>query len=161
MTLPVSGPISLSQVNVELGLSATAQVTLGDASVRNLAGISSGAISLDSLHGKSSYTPMTITPHSDDRSYSSTSSGGTAYAYPSVSVTGGTGGYTYSWSFTSNPSSAALSNATNSQCTVSKTYVKYSNGGFGAILQCVVQDNTGHSVTVSNISAAADWSDNT
>lgn len=161
MTLPATGAISMSQLAVELGRAANAPTSLGDTAVRNLAGVASGPISLNSLHGKSSYTPMTVTPYPDDRSYSSTTSGGTAYAYPSVSVTGGTGGYTYSWSFTSNPSSAALSNATNSQCTVSKTYVKYSNGGFGAILQCVVQDNTGHSVTVSNISAAADWSDNT
>lgn len=54
MALPASGQISMSQVNVELSKSATAQVALGDAAVRALAGVPAGAISLDNLHGKSS-----------------------------------------------------------------------------------------------------------
>lgn len=53
MTLQSSGPISLSQVNVELGLASTATVSLGSTSVRGLAGVASGAISLSNLYGKS------------------------------------------------------------------------------------------------------------
>jgi hypothetical protein len=53
MTLPVSGPISLNAVNVELGLSGTTLISLGQASVRTLAGVPSGAISLNNLYGKS------------------------------------------------------------------------------------------------------------
>lgn len=52
MALP-TGTISLSQVNVELGLSGTATVSLNDVDVRDLAGVASGAISLDDLRGKS------------------------------------------------------------------------------------------------------------
>lgn len=52
MTLPV-GQISLGEVNVELGLSATAQISLNDAAVRSLAGVPSGAISMSNLQGKS------------------------------------------------------------------------------------------------------------
>lgn len=53
MTLQSSGPISLSQVNAELGLSSSASISLGSASVRGLAGVASGAISMSNLYGKS------------------------------------------------------------------------------------------------------------
>jgi len=56
MALQSSGAISLSNVNVELGRSATAQISLGESAVRNLAGVASGAISLANLYGKSNIT---------------------------------------------------------------------------------------------------------
>lgn len=52
MTLPASGPISLGDVNVELGLSATAQISMNDAAVRTLFGKASGAISMSDGRGK-------------------------------------------------------------------------------------------------------------
>lgn len=60
MALPSSGEISLSNVNVELGLSATAQISLNDAAVRTLFGISSGAISMSNGYGKSSQFNLSI-----------------------------------------------------------------------------------------------------
>jgi hypothetical protein len=60
MTLPTSGAISLGQVNTELGLSATATISLGNSNVRNLAGVASGAIAMSNLHGKSNTIPPTI-----------------------------------------------------------------------------------------------------
>jgi hypothetical protein len=58
MPLNSSGPISLGgattgqSINLELGQSATAQISLNDTNVRTLAGVASGAISLNSFYGK-------------------------------------------------------------------------------------------------------------
>lgn len=56
MTLPATGSISLSQVNVELGRAAAARISLGEAAVRSLAGVSSGTIRMSNLRGKSNVT---------------------------------------------------------------------------------------------------------
>ena len=56
MTLQSSGAISLGNVNTELGRSSTATISLGETAVRTLAGVSSGAIALSSLYGKSNVT---------------------------------------------------------------------------------------------------------
>lgn len=65
MTLPAAGsPISMGQVNTELGLSGA--VSLNDTGVRSLFGVSSGAISLSNGYGKTFangvYRPTTYTP---------------------------------------------------------------------------------------------------
>jgi hypothetical protein len=65
MTLP-AGTISLSEVNVELGLSATAQISLNDAAVRTLAGVASGAIGMTDLQGKSNVFAFTISSNQVD-----------------------------------------------------------------------------------------------
>ena len=52
MALPSSGAISMGQVDTELGYSATAQISLNNTAVRTLFGISSGAIDMNTGHGK-------------------------------------------------------------------------------------------------------------
>jgi hypothetical protein len=52
MTLQASGAISISNINVELGLSATATNSLNAAAFRTLAGIASGGISMSNFYGK-------------------------------------------------------------------------------------------------------------
>lgn len=66
MALPSTGPISLSQVNTELGRTAGATVSLGDAEVRGLAGMVNGAIGLGNLRGKSAQFTHTITSHQQE-----------------------------------------------------------------------------------------------
>ena len=58
MALQSSGAISMGNINTELSKSATAQISLNDAAVRSLAGVASGAISLNSFYGKSA--PPTV-----------------------------------------------------------------------------------------------------
>lgn len=67
MALNGSGPISLGgattgqSINLELGQSATTQVSLNDANVRSLAGVPSGAISVPAdFWGKSLETPSIL-----------------------------------------------------------------------------------------------------
>jgi len=59
MALPSSGQITLNQVNVELGLSGTAQIGMNDAAVRALFGVASGQITMANGYGKSSETVLT------------------------------------------------------------------------------------------------------
>lgn len=61
MALPTTGPISLSDVNVELSRSATAPISLGESDVRNLAERASGFVGLSDLRGKSSVFAFSIT----------------------------------------------------------------------------------------------------
>lgn len=63
MPLPTTGPLSLSQVNTELGRPTTATISLGEAAVRALAGVPSGPIGKASLRGKSAQYSHTISAH--------------------------------------------------------------------------------------------------
>lgn len=56
MPLPSSGPISLSQVNTELGRSASATLNMNNGSLRSLFGVPSGQISMSQGRGKSNVT---------------------------------------------------------------------------------------------------------
>jgi hypothetical protein len=70
MALPTSpDSISLNQVNTELGLTATATISMNDAAVRTLAGVggSGTTISMSDLRGKSNRAP-----YSDINTYSYT-----------------------------------------------------------------------------------------
>jgi hypothetical protein len=61
MALPASGAISLNDVNVELGLSGTATITMNDSAVRTLFGVASGAITMNNGYGKSNQFAFSIT----------------------------------------------------------------------------------------------------
>ena len=111
MALPTTGPISLANVNVELGLSSTATISLNQANVRTLAGIASGTISMSDLRGKSNAPTISISPSS---LYTLRSGAGSATSDAATgSASGGAGGYTYAWtrvsgdSYTINSSTSA------------------------------------------------------
>lgn len=82
MTLPASGTIKLSQVNTELGLSASAQINMGRSDVRNLFGKASGTIKMSDGYGKSLILPLIssgLVFHLDAGNTSSYSGSGTAW----------------------------------------------------------------------------------
>ena len=109
MTLNSSGPISLggtgtnASVNLELGQSATAQISMNDANVRTLAAVPSGAIIIPTdFYGKSNTLAITISPAS---TYTTrTGSGSLTSSTSTGSASGGAGGYSYAWTYVSGDS---------------------------------------------------------
>lgn len=63
MTLPTTGPMAFSQINLELGRASNTPISLGEAAVRGLAGVAAGVVGVAALRGKSSRYSHTITAH--------------------------------------------------------------------------------------------------
>lgn len=60
-TISIGGSTANRSINLELGRSATATSSLGESTLRGLAGVSSGAISMSNFYGKSSTWTATLT----------------------------------------------------------------------------------------------------
>ena len=69
MTLPVSGPMQTSMINVELALPATQLITLNDTRVRTLAAKPAGIIALNDFYGKSDRLVNTVTLAANSANY--------------------------------------------------------------------------------------------
>jgi hypothetical protein len=106
MALPSSGAISFSNVDTELGYSSSAQISLNDAAVRTLFGISSGAIDMNTGHGKSNF-PAALLFVDVGNSSSYPGSGTTLYDISGNSRNGSFSGTHYP-SYTGSGSSASL-----------------------------------------------------
>ncbi len=63
MTPQSMGAISLGNIAIEFGRVAGTTTSLGEAAVRNLAGVVSGLISMPGLHGKSNSGMRSSAPH--------------------------------------------------------------------------------------------------
>ncbi len=57
MTLQNTGPISIGDINEELGFSRTRNSSLGETAFRDLAGVPSGTIKMSDFYGKAAFTP--------------------------------------------------------------------------------------------------------
>jgi hypothetical protein len=104
MALNGSGPISLAgatagqSIAVELGLSATGQISLNDASVRTLAGVPSGAIIMPTdFYGKSNRVSIssTFTTNTPNASLDVTTIGGYIAGKSDITITVNSGVYLY------------------------------------------------------------------
>jgi hypothetical protein len=100
MALPASGAISLNDVNVELGLSGTAAITMNDSAVRTLFGVASGAIGMNSGYGKSNRAAISYTYSASaaNPSLNVTTIGGYVAGKSDITITVNAGVYLYSTS---------------------------------------------------------------
>lgn len=155
MTLPASGPITIGMVAAELGISLP--LSLGDPRVRALAGGPSGPISLGQLRGKSTYTPMTVTANGASNSVNSAGGAGTIQAFPSVAVSGGSGGKSYAWEVVSSTNSPVVNGLNTASPQVSKSYAQNANGSASARMRCAVTDATGATVLSNTVDVTLEW----
>jgi hypothetical protein len=65
MTLPVSGSISLNDVNTELNIAVNTQISLNQSNVRGLFSMASGQISMSDGHGKANEFPFNLVGGTD------------------------------------------------------------------------------------------------
>lgn len=94
MTLPASGAISASDINVELGVASTAQLTFNDSGFRNLAGVGSGAIDLLTMRGKTRYIASNAGPYGSNGSLTLPATAGPIITAVLIGGGGGGGGGT-------------------------------------------------------------------
>jgi len=128
MTLPLPGsPISLSQVNTELGSSPTANVSLNDNNVRALAAKLSGQIAMSDLQGKSN-DGLTAAYY-----FNGTNNGVVinAAANNSANLSFGSGDFTVEFWMRANTTQSTYATIIDSSTNNTGTYIGVGQGGGG------------------------------
>lgn len=146
MTLPSTGPLSASQINVELGRASNAALSLGGSAERGLAGVASGAISFANLRGKANFTASIPT------SASKTANTATISSDPVACTTiGGSGGNLYQWSVSNQSGNLTVQIQSPTASTAVFRVLGAVSGDDGECdAICTVTDSTGH-VAISNV----------
>jgi hypothetical protein len=156
MTLPSSGAISLSEVDTELGASATGGISMDQANVRSLAGVGGeGTLwGMNSLYGKSS--TMTCALNTD--SVSKTGTGLTTTQAVTCTPTGGTAPYTFSWTVVAGGGGITINSPSGQSTTFSATVEIVIESGVphyetvSGTYHCTVHDSSGKVATSENLS---------
>jgi hypothetical protein len=158
MTLPTSGPISMVQVRAEAGVGGA--ISLDQAEVRTLAAVASGVISMSDLRGKTgpgAAGTMVVTATGAESIGQATGTVFTAYASPSVTVTGETAPLSHLWTIaTQSGGGFVLENANLAECLVSHLIGKYGYIG-SCTMSCTVSDGAGHTDTKTGIPVEFDY----
>jgi len=128
MALNSTGPISIGgsttgqSINLELGRAANTTSSLNETSLRTLAGVASGAISLSNFYGKSSFSISGGTTYVSGADTRSGGGGKTVTTFSSASagtISGGTSPFSYLWQYVSGDTFTPTT-ATSSSTTFSK-----------------------------------------
>ena len=127
MALPVSGQITLNQVNVELGLTATAQIDMGGSDVRGLFGVASGQITMANGYGKSNAFALTISSNTQEANLSTLATAAGWDGSEAIAVTINSG--VYLWA-NSTANGGLLANIAN--CTITNNGYIIGKGGNGS-----------------------------
>lgn len=159
MALNSSGPISLGgstagqSINLELGKSATAQISLNDTDVRALAGVPSGAIIVPTnFYGKSSMSVSATDVSGSAAAFAS--SGPVSSNNTSTTVTGGTAPFTFSWTRVSGSTVPQVSSATAQNPNWFNNNTP--EGGYSAVWRVTVTDANSNTAT-DDINVTLQW----
>jgi hypothetical protein len=154
MTINASGPISIGgtttgqSIEIELGLSGTAQASLNCTSLRTLAGVSSGAISIGNFYGKSNRAAVSYTysASASNQTLNVSSIGGYVAGKSDVVITVNSG--IYLWSSVYTTPALTLTGGTTGD-TVKLVNKGYIMGKGGCATSCIPQSTYGCTLSSS------------
>lgn len=150
MALPLSGPISASMINVELGRASNAPFDINGAAERALAGVPSGPISFSNFYGKSSVTGVSYTFAANTQQASINVTTIPGYVAGNTEVTLNVNSGVYLWSDNTGVPGLAISGGqAGDKITLVNSGFIMGKGGNGAVAGAAQATNGGPAVTTS------------